>query len=770
VGQTVRKLLTILVLVCFFTTNLTRAFAKDEVSSPSSIALDPAIFSDMDPDDYSKPVYTEEDRINAENFLKVPTTVLNENLFLLKNLFYRVKMEEETHDKASMAKILSKRKDSENIEFELENLGKAEPLVINTERGPLILTKVRHNGTKSSTVFIDIKQIDIQLLEETERLDKLGMTALDKAFEGVSKEQRDLELKYRRILLKKLRVLFAKMLMSEWNPTLEYTPLSELVENKNSDTQSPLAAAPEEVKSHVDAVLNQPIVNLEKEAWFKKLASKGMDLWIDQYNEEKTTKSVNAGNETLTLVFYDGSVGDVLETRIIRRAPLYSFEHWNNYWKAIWEKPAYGEPVWENNKGLGKLKVLLTGDYLMGLSFGVALGSLSFLVSSALPESLPHGLNAFDVARISFGWSLFFGIFSKTWQNFVYRGNDFVRFAKNWSTGLGQSYNFNLMSDESLALIDSGGNFDSNAIKIHTDIVINQSIKTVTKTSLQETPRYRAKTGESDGTIKIKYYKAILPWKNNVGFMQFEVVENTIDPLKLYRWVREQFSIEEFVPGSWEDKFVLRFKKDIKISLPWLVPAEWETYVPRKNLEGQMPQLVTTPVGLLSRFGFTVAGVPLGHLLYAILGPVGEVRQISYKRRYANELAKKYGENHALTRRVRKMVEMEIQNWNALKINNIPGTQFIGYYTKVVPKQVLETAQKLADYLTRKVAYLTYQAYDDIQTNLKNAEENRKLNQAETDRMNLLMTVRNDKGQVHPVQIANDLRNYGAFSCARLFN
>src|SRR5690606_17310449 len=156
---------------------------------------------------------------------------------------------------------------------------------------------------------------------------------------------------------------------------------------------------------------------------------------------------------------------------------------------------------------------------------------------------------------------------------------------------------------------------------------------------------------------------------------------------------RNQFTINQYEKRSWEEKMVMRFSKDIKITLPWLVPFERETAIPRKNFEGQTPQLITTPVGLLSRFGYTVWGIPLGHILYAILAPIGEIRQIRYKTRYANELAKKYGEEHALTRRTRQLVQQEIAKWNSYKIANIPATQFLGYYTNVIPKKVYETAK-----------------------------------------------------------------------------
>lgn len=748
-------------------TDLQPAFAQ--------IAFDPSKLTTLDPDRYTQNAsqLSPEEIAEAKKFLDKPTQTTLEIMFLLKSLYYRVQMEEEKQGTDAIAKILSKRKDSENIEVEVENVGKAEPLVINTERGPLFFTKVRHNALKMSILFIDKNQIDLQLLEESERLLKSGKIDQDKTLQGLSKKEIHEELNHRRLILKQMRTLYARMLLSEWNPHLSYTPLSEIAEIRTDSEE--IESAPDTVQKHVHDVLNEPIEKLEKQTWFKKLSSKSFDTWVDLAKQEKAEQNKgNLGNEELMIVLYDGSTGQIQQTNTIRKSSRFTLDYWKTYWKMVWEKPAYDQDLWKSEKGLGKIRVLLTGDYLMGLSFGLALSSLSFLVSSTLPDSLPHGLTAFDVAKVSFGWSLFFGVFSKTWQNFVYRGNDFVRFLKNWSTGLGQSYNFNLMSDASLAIIDKNGNFDPNAIKMHTDVLVNQSIKTTSKTSLQEIPRFRSRTGEAEGTLQIKDYKIIMPWKNNVKFMQLEVVENTVDPLKLYRWVRDQFSIKQTEPKSWEELFVMRFHKDIKITLPWLVPFQRETSIPRKNFEGQTPQLVTTPVGLLSRFGYMVWGIPLGHILYAILGPIGEIRQIRYKVRYADDLAKKYGEDHALTRRTRKMVQVEIDAWNSLKVLNIPGTQFVGYYAKIVPQKVLATAKELSLWLAKKASYRTYAIYDTIQNDLKAQDEKLKESKRRQNDLNFLNTVqttsnKTNKSEPHPQQFKTLVRFERLNSCSHLF-
>lgn len=731
--------------------------------------MDPSSLTDINPDDFMKAPekLSEKDQAEAKRLLNLPGRTTLEIMFLLKNLYYRVKMEEEKLGTEAVAKILAKRKDSQSIEFESEKVGKAEPLVINTERGPLFFTKVRHNELKMSILFIDKNQIDLELLQETESLLKLTPDQLAKKFPGQSKQQIQRELDHRKFITKQMRTLYSRMLMSEWNPKLEYQPLNEIAEKK---PMTPVEeTAPEELQSRVSQVMTDSIEDLNKKTWFKKMASKSYDTWVDLAKQEAVHAKANPGNEAVMVVFFDGDTGKILETNTVKKPSKFTFNYWKTYWTAIWEKPAYGESVWKNNKGLGKLKVLMTGDYLMGLSFGLALGTLSFLTASGFPEALPHGLTPFGVARISFVWSLFFGVFGKTWANFVYRGNEFVRFTKNWAPGITQSYSFNLASNESLSVLDPKGNLDQEAIKKHLDVLANQSIKTVTKTSNQEIARTRAKTGEAEGTLKVPYYRYVLPWKNNMKFAEFEYVETKIDTLKLLRWVREQFTIKEREKKSWEDMFVLKFHKDIKITLPWAIRHEYDTHIPRQNYENQAVQFITTPVGLLSRFGYTVWGIPLGHILYMILGPIGEVRQIRYKREFAEQIAQNYGEEHPLTKRWRALVMHEIMIWQSLRIFNIPGSQFVGYYVKTVPKQVLEAARDLGIWSARKIAYSTYETYLGIEKRFKDIAEDIERRSEMQRRYDFLMTVQTEQGKPHRQQVDALKKRLNSNKCSTLF-
>ncbi|MES2768319.1 MAG: hypothetical protein V4596_04170 [Bdellovibrionota bacterium] len=758
-----KKVVTSLLLICFLITDVSPAFGQE--FDPTPIALDPSIFTQMDPDKFTQneKELTEEEKKELKKIIDIPTRNMQEVLFLLKNLYHKVKMNEQTLGAEAVGKIISKRKDSESIQYEFKNVGKAEPLVINTKRGPYYFTKVRHNELKIPILFLDKSQIDIEFLEESEKRVKLGMEYLDPTLQGLSKKELQLELDHRKFILRHFRTLYARMLHSAWNPKFQYQPLSEAFERpKETDT---IETPPEEIKSRIDDVLNKPFSELKTKGWFRQLVDRKYDAWVDLAKQETEIAKTREGNEDVMVILYDGSTGEVESKTMIHKPKKFTLDYWKSFWRSKWEPPVYGAPVWDENKGLGKLRVLRTGDYLLGGFFATVLATLALGTGWVFSDALPTGLTAGKVAQVSFAWSLFFGIFGKTWANIAYTGNDFSRFMKAALPGVTQTYSFLGLSSESLAL-NTGEGFRNTA-----DNAVNIGVKSVTKTSTTEVARERQRTGEAEGTMKVKDFNIVLPWKHNMKFMEFEVVETEIDTLKVFRWIREQFTIQQRDPKAWEQNFILKFHKDIKMTLPWLVPTEHETYIPRQNYENQAVQFITTPVGLLSRFGYMVAGVPLGHLLYLVLGPISEVRQIRYKIKYGQKLAE-IGENPTLISRYNEYVQDEIKRWNRLRIFGIPGSQFVGYAVKKVPLEVWDSAKQFSAWLSRKVAYYTFETYQGILKDFKNQEDTRERVRETQDRFALAMTVQTEGGKPHPVQIIQASKKHQRAQhamCARLF-
>lgn len=670
---------------------------------------------------------TPEEEEEARNFLRLPTQYTLEIMYLLKNLYTKMLEEEEKNGSEAVLKTLKNGKKSESAGVQFENgVGNAEPLVLDLGKNkePVIITKVRHNALKMTILFVDKNQIDMNTLSEFETLDKQKRLFLFPPFRKLSNQEIKIEAKYYRHFISKLRILWARTLMKENNLQIENKPLFD--PNKNSKVNTDNTTEENNNNNIVEDVTEateSPIEEIQKKPWFKKIADQAYSTWVDYAKEYDLEADKTLANKSVLTVFYDGKTNAISE-RFDQKLPAKTtFEYWKIYWRAIWEPPAYNKELLESELKFDKIKIIATGDYLLGWGFAFALGGLSYLVATLLPQSLPHGLQPWQVGSISFGWTLFFGVFSKTYQNFVYRGNSFARFLKNWSVGMAQSYHYNLVSHQSLSIINSIGKLDLSAIKSHTDIIINQSIKSASKTSLQEVYRYRAKKGEASGTLKIPYFKFIAPSKDN-NYLEFEVVQNSFDLLKYARNIAQLFSIEPFKEKNWEKYF--RFTiPDIQIRFPWIQNAEWDTHIPNTSFEGQKPQLLTTPVGLLSRFGYTIYGLPLGHILYALLGPFGEIQQTRYKTAYALAIEEIYGSDHELTKRVQEDAAQAREQWRSFsqyKVRTlssvfsgdkeyyefrIPGSQFIGYYATKI-QNMGQALQKLSNWIVKKTASVSY--------------------------------------------------------------
>lgn len=609
----------------------------------------------------------EGDLKSAKNLLSLPTQNILEINHLLKKLYDKVNKATQELGLEAVADKLALRKYSNEISWEETGIGKAELIVVGKGDSSRFLTKVRHNGLKATLLFVDRRQLDLEAIEE-------------KPDSSLTKEQYNQELEIRRYLTTQWRSLLARVVLSEWNPQFTYRPLY----NEKGELVPPESLAPE-VEEKIRDIEKLTAKELSKKSWYKNIKSKWYDLAI----ASEKVFGIESSKEIM-VVFYDSEQSRVLKTEshhpydyknesyLSKKRYVKYFGFLVTWWRSIYEPPAYDRELWKNSKGPGKMRVLLTGDYLMGLGFGFVLSSLTYGVGMLVPSSLPKGVTAFNVAQISFLWSVFFGVFSKTWQNFVYRGSEFSRFCKNWVTGLGQSYHFNLISSENLWVMKDGV-FDARAAKIHSDIILNQTIKNYSKTAMQELPRFRSMTGEASGTVKLRYYKFVLPGEHNPAFLSMDTETQT-------------------VPADIAKKRRFRFFE----------AAEHDTLIPRANFEGQLIQLVSTPISLLSRFGWTVLNVPVGHLMYLALGPIGEYVAVQYKRKYAKQLEASLGADHPLAERMKTLADEELRNWRKLRILNIPYTSPIGFYAKVLPASLWHTSKTIASWDWGRLANVSY--------------------------------------------------------------
>lgn len=728
-----------------------------------------------------------------KDILNEPTQNILEIMYLLKKLHVKVDDLIKKTSLQDVAERVAKRRDIDAVAWEEKGVGKAELTSIGQGEYARFVTKVRHNGLKTTFLFVDKNQIQLSELER-------------KPDSHLPQALYTQELKARKVLSKHWRNFLAQIILAEWNPKFVYTGMKskeaaqKSIEPKISETDT---------EKLVKEITTSPATELEKKPWYQKLLKKKLpdiaistDSKLDQAQalddaeaeaeakevyknriQEKWHKlalesdqiaEAKIPKETV-VVFYDSLSGEILNKEEYKPYDFNEFsvtsktqvakalEHCMMYWRAIWEPPSWNKEGWKNaNTFGGKIKAALSGDYAQGLFFGVVLGALTYGVANLAPKSVPPGLTALGVAKISFYWSVFFGVFSRTWQKFVYRGNDFVRFCKNWMTGLGQSYHYNLMSDKSI-LVWHDHDWDAAAIKVHRDILINQSIKTYGKTPMQEWPKFREETGLAHGNVIFQDYIITFPNINNKLF-QFEA---SVAP----RDESGKLIVSQLPATALKNsfKFLLSPLKKYQPSLTpgkskWVPVEPYDTFIPRKNFEGQLVQLFSTPISLLSRFGWEITmglswftlsmnhyldlnmtlngfAFPLGHFLYLILGPAGKYMAMKKKVEYADLLEEMKSADHPEAERWRSVANKEIQEWKDYRIMGVPWTQPVGFYLKVVPKRVIATSKELFNWSIRKLAKWTYdpvygddskdeiilteRGFETVQQGLKNISLNR---------------------------------------------
>ncbi|MCB0348702.1 MAG: hypothetical protein KDD37_07695 [Bdellovibrionales bacterium] len=789
-------------LVSLLLTYSSLALAAADGSSPvqttSGIISPNIIDNSRSPEDNPKDVseFTEEDKRLTRKFMDLPTQYMNEIFFLLYNHFDHVRQEEERIGLNELIKKIEKRQNSDSIQFEQDGLGKAEPLLFRHNDKAMLFTKVRHNGLKRIFFFVDLDQAKLDLIEQAPS-------------SNLSPEAYAEELKERRALSKYIRVLAARMIMQEWSSELFYQP--------GQDKPS----MPENLQDKINEIMTESAESLESKSWFTNIMKKAADVTA----QIETEQNLKSGWDVM-LVGYSSSKQQILGSEVIQKPAIFrnqgsiaktvkavfknTYARWVMYWHHIWEPPEYNKEVWKNNRGIKKLKVLLTGDYFNGLYWATKLSLMTFATTYLFQSMLPEGLDISSVVKNSFGFSLFFGVFSKTWSRFTGKATDFRTFAKNLLPGFTQTYSMFLMSDANLNPFKNG-EWDPNAAKMHADAGINQGLKSDAKTGLQEEARMRFYNGEAQGKVVFRYPRIRMPSKE-LPLFSFEVIDREVklptppgldinDP-EVLRRLPELQALE--APSF---KF-----KDIQIKIPWITMESWTSDISKKSFESQSVQNITTPVGLTSRFGYTIdmfgVPVPIGHIAYAVLGPYGKFRALRAHEKYLEKLTAQYGTDHPETKRQARnlqdaqdywtsmrlfspylkyrnvqnqmeeydrlkqkfgpdhpttiqqleKVELARTEWENLKWRGLPYSQVLGYY----PKVFMDVAVDLSKWIGKNLLYSGYRFYRAVNNALVEIEEHRKSTAEITDLIRTELLVQSE----HPAVKAQRSLKQIAFETA----
>jgi hypothetical protein len=735
------------------------------VINPEQIALVPA---EDRPKDLAE--FTERDKEMVREYMSHGDTTLRELSFLLQKQFNEVRKQEAEIGLKALYDKVAKRQNTDSVEYEREGLGKAEPLVYSHNEKYFFFTKARHNGLKRIILYVDLDYAKLDIIEQVPN-------------SNLSKEAFAEELQERRVFSHYIRKLASRMIMQEWSSELYYQ------RGRTTDAASSL---PDSIQEKVHEIMTASGEQLESKSWFQNILKNAADITAQIESAERMK-----GGWDVMLVGYSSSKQEIVASELITKPIIFknrgslsanvsgalraSYQRWVMYWHHIWEPPEYNKDVWKNNKGIKKLKVLLTGDYFNGLYWGTKLGIISLITTFTFQTMLPVGLDPVMVAKNSFLFSTFFGVFSKTWTRFTGKNSDFRTFAKNLLPGYAQSYSMQLASDVNLNPFKDGA-WDPAAAKIHTDIAINQALKSDAKTGLQEEARLRFYNGQAQGKVIFRYPKFRMPSKE-LPIFSFEIVDREIRLPVASPDITNPEVVRNLKEANAVSEISIPYK-DIQIRIPWITWESWTSDISQKSFESQKVQNITTPVGQLSRFGYTVdvMGVPLpiGHIAYAALGPYGKFKALNAHENYLKHLMESVGPEHPETKRQLKATQDARDYWAAMRLfspylpyrrlmnaidefntlkqqkgadhtltleaearmnqlretwenlrwQGIPYTQVLGYY----PRVIVDAISDLAQWTGRNLLYQGYKAYRafdkalaEIEQNNRSVEEARKV-------------------------------------------
>ncbi|MEC9282404.1 MAG: hypothetical protein VX642_06810 [Bdellovibrionota bacterium] len=443
------------------------AFAQSAGSSKPAILSLP---DGMDIDNLEKfdDLFTEEHKQIAESYFKEPAQDAKD---LMKILSVMKQEEEKWADKIGRDQLrqnIASRNEKLSVSGEVKNLGRFEYTALGTGEFAVPFARIVSDKTQKAYFIFDLDQIPLDQLEVTEN--EFG--------ERFSNRE----------ILRRKKIAFE----------IRKFKASQLIlsgANKDDKHTNP------EVDDILKDVLTEDARELKKRPWWKTYIKAPVV-------QESSSFLANAFGRDITFIFVRNSSHVESESFKRPRSKL-DREYWKNYWYSVWEKPQMNDEYWQE-PGLRKLKVLLTGDYLLGifsgfLQFGIthALGYAETMIPGMEPN--PEKIEALAYSSLYFG--IIIGTLTKLYQNWAYIGSPLARNVKSWGIALSYGALFgSLYYGPEFLFPFAGGEQMGEMMWLWVTIFANMVMKGPFKVWSMEIPRFRKAAGLSYGNFEIPWF------------------------------------------------------------------------------------------------------------------------------------------------------------------------------------------------------------------------------------------------------------------------
>ena len=413
-------------------------------------------------------LFTEEHKQIAETYFKEPAQDAKD---LMKILSVMKEEEEKWADKIGREQLrrnIASRNEKLSVSGEVKNLGRFEYTALGTGEFAVPFARIVSDKTQKAYFIFDLDQIPLDQLEVSH--DEFGEKLSD------------------RELLRRKKISFE----------IRKFKASQLIlsgANKDEKHVNP------EVDDILKDVLTEDAGELKKRPWWKNYIKAPVV-------QESSSFLANAFGRDITFIFVRN--GSHVETESFERPrSKLDREYWKNYWYSIWEKPQMNDEYWQE-PGLKKLKVLLTGDYLLGLfsgflQFGIthALGYAETMIPGMEPN--PEKIEALAYSSLYFG--VIIGTLTKLYQNWAYIGSPLARNIKSWGIALSYGALFgSLYYGPEFLFPFAGGEQMGEMMWLWVTIFANMVMKGPFKVWSMEIPRFRKAAGLSYGNFEIPWF------------------------------------------------------------------------------------------------------------------------------------------------------------------------------------------------------------------------------------------------------------------------
>ncbi|MEI7973963.1 MAG: hypothetical protein WCH11_06310, partial [Bdellovibrio sp.] len=423
------------------------------------------------------------------------SVVLHEVLYLLEGLHAKVSHFVERKGTAALMQAVAEKRDMTSINFEPVGIGKAELKSIGSGEQARLITTVRHNSGHYF-IFADRTELDPKAVE-----------ALP-FFKGLSPEQRAEEVELRANLSAVMQMMSANMLL-DGKRSYPYEPVASVSEDPRMEALQRAAEMESRPLQERYVLVSEKLSRGEisaavRQSLEEERTSLELDLAAKMANRNNVLSRMAHGlvvklGETqmakgydVTMVLHNFGAG-IDEVRTESRPSFLSFRWWKIYWASIFEKPHIRWDLLQSNSFWKKIQILSKGDLAL-VQFTTASQIGLCLIGSYL-----SGMDPSLMVLNTTAWALGIGIVVKTFGNWVRKGNLLSRSMKNAATGAGFGYTQHLL--EMMFGVDSG-----ISVQEHAQIWLTQALKGQVKSGTQDIPRFRARSGESSGSLKIGDY------------------------------------------------------------------------------------------------------------------------------------------------------------------------------------------------------------------------------------------------------------------------